>query len=152
LDDAAATVAALDATERSESPTRFVAITLTVYVPGATEVNSVFVVVGVVLVTSLPAALIRYALYPVIALPPLLVGATQLAVTVVPLTVAEADVGAPGVVGTVTAEKDVTNELPKVFEDLIWNVYSDPAVKPVTTRVVRVFATVNSVTPVAEIL
>ena len=84
--------------------------------------------------------------------PPLLVGATQLAVIVVPLTVAEVDVGAPGVVGTVTAEKLPTKELPNEFDAFIWNVYSDPAVKPVTTRVVKVFATENSVTPVAEIL
>ena len=62
FEDAATTVAELDATERALSPTKLVAITLTVYVPGATVVNSVLVVLGVVLVTSLPAALMRYAL------------------------------------------------------------------------------------------
>jgi hypothetical protein len=59
FEEAAARVAEPDAVERALSPTRLVAITLTVYVPGVTFANSVLVVVGVVLVTSLPAAFIR---------------------------------------------------------------------------------------------
>ena len=86
------------------------------------------------------------------ALPPLLAGATQFALTEVPDTDAVTDVGAPGVLGTVTAENDADNDLPKLLRALIRNVYSDPAVKPVTTRVVRLFATVISSTPVADIL
>ena len=71
-----------------------------------------------------------------IALPPLLAGATQLALTDVPVTAVVTDVGAPGVLGRVTAEKLPAKDFPRVFRALIWNTYSDPAVKPVTTLVV----------------
>ena len=54
-----------------------------------------------------------------IALPPLLVGATQFALIEVPVTDVVTEVGAPGVFGTVTAEKDAANDLPNVFRALI---------------------------------
>ena len=58
--------------------------------------------VTVELVTSAPELFIRYAVYPLIAkpVPPVFVGAVQLAVTVDPEIDAVTSVGAPGTVGT----------------------------------------------------
>jgi hypothetical protein len=58
-------------------------------------------------------------LYPVIALPPLLAGATQFALTEVPDTDVVTDVGAPGVLGTVTAEKFAGNDFPSELRAFI---------------------------------
>ena len=44
------------------------------------------------------------------ALPPLLTGATQFALTEVPVTDAVTDVGTPGVLGTVAAENDADHD------------------------------------------
>ncbi len=51
----------------------------------------------------------------------------------------------------VTAENDAETDFPSELRALIRNVYSEPALKPVTTLVVRLFATVISSTPVALI-
>ena len=53
------------------------------------------------------------------ALPPLLTGATQFALTEVPVTDAVTDVGTPGVLGTVAAENDAARELPFEFDAFI---------------------------------